>query len=274
MTNSQPSIDRPIFVIGAQRGGTTMFYRRLSTHPDLAAFTNLTARFPRSPLLARAYALVRHSQKVSEANEIWRWGIERDEERRSAADANPRVVAYLHQVVRTLCRSSAKPRFVNKSPSNSLRVDFLDAAFPDARFIHILRDGRPAAVSGYLAVTGGRIRPVRLSAEDLARQLSPLELAGLSWQRCVETARSKLAELPPERWLEIRYEDMLDDPQRQFRRALELLGLPFDEGMVEQMSAGIRNSADKWRSQIDAEQRRALEAVIGPTMQALGYPLD
>lgn len=114
-------LDAPIVVIGAPRSGTTILSRVLEAHPALAL--------------------------IGEPRITWRYGNERKSDMLSIADARPEVAAYIREQFARETRKQGKRRFIEKSPQNSLRVDFVNAVFPDAKIVHIIRDGRDSTLS-------------------------------------------------------------------------------------------------------------------------------
>jgi hypothetical protein len=70
---SAPSeIKGPIFVLGAPRSGTSVLYKKMAQHPDLAFVSNLTKKYPESMLLTRLILLFRDDHRPTEASKIWR----------------------------------------------------------------------------------------------------------------------------------------------------------------------------------------------------------
>ena len=113
------TIDRPIFVIGSQRGGTTAILRRLSLHPDLAWLSNVTKRFPQSLWVTWLALGLRGTPKPAEGNKVWGYRRNQADDHRGVEDATPDERRYLHRVVSNHLRLFDKPRFMNKAPRNT-----------------------------------------------------------------------------------------------------------------------------------------------------------
>jgi hypothetical protein len=113
----------PIIIVGAGRSGTKLLRGVLGQHPSLIAF-------PR------------------EINYIWRYKNARcPTDELSAEQATPAVVKYITRRIEQFSAANGSRRVVEKTCANSLRMDFVNAVFPNAQFIHIVRDGRAVAES-------------------------------------------------------------------------------------------------------------------------------
>jgi hypothetical protein len=137
---------RPIFVIGAPRSGTTVLSEILEAHLDVAL--------------------------IGEPRLTWRHGNEGKSDMFAPEDARPEVARYIRCTFAAELRRQGARRMVEKTPSNALRIGFVDRIFPDARYVHIVRDGRDAALSireFWRAYSGG------LPAKQLRQRLRELD---------------------------------------------------------------------------------------------------
>jgi len=143
----RPIDPRPVLLVGTQRSGTTWLSKVLSEHPD-AAF-------------------------APEPRPVWvRGNAYKPDDRLTAADATPGIVARIHRAFNTMMREQGKPRLVEKTPSNCLRVPFLRAVYPQARILLVLRDGRSVVHStADLQMSKGKWRNLL----DRAKQMPPQE---------------------------------------------------------------------------------------------------
>lgn len=115
-------LDRPIVVVGAARSGTSMTSRVLKRHPDVAFWM--------------------------EPKYVWRYGRPlAPDDLRLAADATPHVRRYIRQSFERYAERAGKPRFMEKTPSNCFRLPFVEAILPEARYLHVIRDGRDSTRS-------------------------------------------------------------------------------------------------------------------------------
>jgi hypothetical protein len=111
----------PIIIIGAPRSGTSVLARILSQHPSLA------------------YA--------NEPRMIWRYGNDHRSDMLNVNHATPDVLEYIQKKFSRLVEEQGRTRLLEKTPSNSLRIEFVDRIFPDAKFVHITRNGYDSTLS-------------------------------------------------------------------------------------------------------------------------------
>jgi sulfotransferase family protein len=196
--------------------------------------------------------------------------------------------------------TGARKRFIDKTPRNSLRVEFIDSLYPDAQYLFLTRDGRENVNSLINAWRTGRYRTYALDRphsipgvdphwwkftlyEGWEQDRSgPLEVVcAKQWMNSYEHALAAFEGVDRERWLRIAYEDLVGDPVAVSRGIMDFLDLEFEEQVLMQAEASRTNPVNtvtppergKWRR----ENPREIEAIIPliePTMKALGYDLD
>ncbi|CAN5701286.1 sulfotransferase [soil metagenome] len=264
---------RPIFIIGCPRSGTTLLFRLLRSHEALG-----------SP--------------HGEGHVLWNtWHHPRrtgwSSDRVTAADIAPGERRYVYTGVQRL---SGGARFLDKTPRNSLRVPYLAALFPDARFVLLKRNG-PETVSslieGWTVRHGVSYRlpePLRLQEyhgrfwsyvlpEGWRRwaDTSVAEVAAFQYAASYETALDDFASRPELPCAEVVFEDLLERPRQEAERLLDALELPRSERVMD-MAANLgahpvqTNSPprpEKWRDR--ADQIARVLPHMAPTMARLGY---
>jgi len=161
-------------------------------------------------------------------------------------------------------RSHGKTGWGNKKPSYSLGGGDLDAIFPTARFVHIIRDGRDVALS------------MRNATHLLLEQ--NWYFAAKDWKAHVLGGRQLQRQLGPDRYLEVKYEDLLRDPTGVFETILTFIGAAHDERLaLQRISTEIRDvmkadNSEKWRKRIPSSAQRTIERAAGDLLAELGYP--
>lgn len=247
-----PLRDRVIVVLGAPRSGTTWLHRLISAHPMVAGTeTGETWLFP-------------------DIAPIWA-----DAVRQRAGDAD--VLAGMRQFCDSLLltmRDRVAPEATHvceKTPTTVWQLPMLAQLYPDASYVHVVRDGRDAAASLALAWTGG--------AEPSVEEV---EAAARQWADAVGAVRC--AEPGLRRFRQVRYEGLLEDPLRALSDLWQWIGLDVSGEALE--AATFRRpqrvtplppvgeiGAGKWRS-LSAPARAAVTIATGDQLRELGYPLE
>ena len=247
---------RPIFLIGCPRSGTTIAVDLFALHPEAA--------------------------NLSEAPEIWDpRGYEDFEADHhwAAADVRPEDAARLHARFEYHRRWHRRPRFVNKYPRSSVRIDYIRAVFPDAVFIHVIRDGRAVAASMLQALgrrRRGQVKPDMpfthpLGWRELIRQ-DKAEQVALQWRAVVSYVLGKRAELGPA-YHEIRYEELCGNPRAALGAAFRFAGLGADEEVLARLPERLDSQNYKWKQQLSLQQVETITRTEAPLLEELGYPL-
>ena len=239
----------PIFIGGLHRSGTTLMRRLLDSHPHIACGDE--SNLFRDNELEHIYTYLRT---------IWARGLDPSYEF-DPSRVDQVMAGLIHAVVMPYCQKQGKPRWAEKTPKNILYIDTLFALFPAAQFIHMIRDPRDAfcSVRERAAKTTPRWAtktPGRTAAE-WCRGIH----SGLAWRE------------RPERYREVRYEELVTQPEATLRSLFAFLGEPWAASVLENHPL-FSTSVGRWRSELSAAEVAEMEAVAGETMCALGYPLS
>lgn len=205
------------FVVGSPRSGTTLLRLMLDAHPDVAIP-------PETPFYPAFLAVdsdrpdwLEASLATITASPVWNhYGLDRgafEARIRSAAPAGRGDILrafYREYAARFGCARSG-----DKFPGNAVNMRRISALLPEARFIHIVRDGRDVAVS--LRQTW--FRPAGDYASCIAL-----------WADHIRAAREQVAPALP--YLEVRYERLVREPEPALRRICSFLDLPFHSAML------------------------------------------
>jgi hypothetical protein len=200
-------------------------------------------------------------------------------ERRSTlteADVTSQAKACLQTVVARTLRYRGKTRFVNKDTDNSMRIRYLKAIFPDARFIHIVRDGRAVAFSLYKVDWWPDLRLwwAGLTPRDWqAAGKPPIELCARHWTREVTEIQAALETLDPSEYTQVRYEDLVREPLTSLQRLVAFCDLPWTahyESLIRKVS--VENLNYKWKQQLSTEEQNLLEDTLARPLATFGYP--
>lgn len=163
------------------------------------------------------------------------------------------------------------------------RARFIDEVMPNARFLHVVRDGRAVASSivqrpwwkGYLGVPGWGFGELSDELHEIWERhgRSFVVLAGLEWRILMDAFDEAAGQIGPERWLELRYEDIVAEPREHWERILELAGLPWDEDFESAFAAYpvATSRREAFRQGLTSRQVAQLEDAIGEHLEARGY---
>lgn len=282
------------FIVGVGRSGTTLLRLMLDAHPELAippethfAPDVIAASRSRGNPPARVLEMMTAEDRWGD------FGLDSDD-----------LLARLKDVRRldggTALRAfyglyaekQGKPRWGDKTPIYVTKMRRIAGALPEARFVHVIRDGRDVALSRWKRAVKGR---------------APAEKIAKTWRRRIRKAREQAGDVE---YMELRYEDLVTDTEASLRRVCEHIELEFDPAMLryhedaserlaemsrdlpgeggevrhsgeERMSAHALTSKPPtsariaaWREEMSPEDRAAFEGVAGELLAELGYEVE
>ena len=223
---------KPILIIGAPGSGTTLLYQTLCSHRDTAYINHNMLRAglrkhgrflgDRRKALFILQNLI-HRDPAStlphEADAFWMTYFRDYYNYMTESDYTEEMADYFRRKVLQVQNLCSRPRFVNKNLQNSFRVRLLNSIFPDAKFIHIIRDGRAVAFSILNKKDLGASSPILLVGfkdilgDKYEHKRSELYNYGLAWAEYVTKAREASA-VAKGRYYEVRYENLVSDPHK------------------------------------------------------------
>lgn len=296
-----PEPKPPIFIVGAGRSGSTAFHHAFARHPEVSWVSKILDVMPRaerlnaavlegldkpvlSKLLNRALIEPGHL-KPSEAYNYWERiapGFSEPFRDLLAADLTERTRVGLTDAVARLTVEGRPAPLIKIT--GWPRTGYLRAAFPEARFIHIVRDGR-AVVNSILQVDfwdGWRgtkgWRGLDMTDEQRCRWeasgRSFVTLAAMELSDMLEAMIAAQALIPADRFLELRYEDLCEDPLGSFATVTEFCRLDNPAEFVRTIDEfGFRNTNDKWTRDLTVAQQILLEQELEPHLRRWNYPI-
>jgi hypothetical protein len=284
---------QPVFIVGTGRCGSTVFNDVFTHHPQLCWLSHLAEKHPREPAW-NAWAmraidlpvfgqLARRHIDPAEAYAFWDAyapGFSRPCRDLLANDVTPGTRKRLHRAFAQI-GSPRRTRLLAKI-TGWPRLRYLKEVFPDARFIHVYRDGR-AVASSWLRLTWfrgwsgpsqwlwGELDEKR-EAKWRQYDRSFVALAALAWEILMEAFDEARATLPAGDYLELSYEHVCANPRAAFAQAVEFAGLSWHPALDHALMAGRLSSAnDKWQIELSPTQRDILESCLGPALARRGY---
>jgi len=275
---------RPFFIVGSGRSGNTLLRRILNDHseiiipPETYVLGAAISRFKRY----RAMSWPDLVEYVLAAFEFYpefeTFGISlrplvqklkgtKKEKRNLALILNSFYMYYAEQTGKA-CR-----RWGDKTPLNTFALEAIYSVFPDARFIHIIRDGCDVVAS---YVKAG----IYQSVEEAAKR----------WIRSIKTVNSFQVKYP-DAVLNIRYEQLVTEPQQTLRTVCQFIGIDFQPQMLNEKNKNRAKLGDvemrahhsnvlkpistsnigRGRATLSVAQKEAIQLIIGEQLRILGY---
>jgi omega-hydroxy-beta-dihydromenaquinone-9 sulfotransferase len=302
-------IDSPIFFVGMPRSGTTLIFEAFAARRDVAWLSQHLARFPQAPALAFLSRLTEVSpsmrRSVSRSDQLRPW-LERLRvgpveaygfwerccgekflfDYLLGVEATAPERACVRSRVAAILRYQGKPRFAAKITGPG-RIGYLASIFPDARFVHVLRDGR-AVVRSLMRVhfwreQGRMTEPAwrnGLTADDRAdwerHGSSAMGLAAVQWRRVIQLTRAEAKVIAPERYAEIHYERFVDQPGAVLDAVADFCDLP-PAPEVERFLAArfeLRDMNYQWREHFPPADVDALGELLDTALPTAGYRVE
>ena len=276
--------DAPIFVVGAPRSGTTLLQFMLKSHPSIS--------FPSGESHFIVPALQRYGSSRFESVESVREALEFMYKARpdffqeelhgfefDAATLAPELFeAGCHDVATVIsgmfaknCRGEGKNRWGERTPYYVLHMPLIKKFFPNAQFIHMIRDGRDVALSVEVRANDFGIYNDYISAE--------------MWVKYVDEGKRLGAQLGQD-YIEVRYEDLISEPETVMKKITTFLGEEYDAALVNYKKTSgpadkdplltkpvDKANKNKWAASMSADRVRVFESVAASTLVGCGYEL-
>lgn len=251
-------IDRPVFILGPHRSGTTLLYGILGRHEHVCYLNRSNQRFPSAPRIARVITnLMRTDTNPAEAQRFWDYLWSGPDDTMHAGDLTSQQKEFYISVIERILKQQGRTRFIAKYPRLSLRVGWIEALFPDAKFLHMSRDWR-AVVSSTLQrkvkreSRGGGWFGVRIPGWQDMQDLPHALVAGRQF-RVATMAIEAAAQPRPDRFYRVDYLDLCRDSERVVREVAGFCEFPFSQAFLSTLPTGLKSRNDKWKQYLEPE---------------------
>lgn len=288
-TPSAPAGPIP-FVVGANRSGTTLLRLMLDAHPALAIppetffVPNVIELYDEGdPSRDDAISL------IASRPEFGDFGLTADELATAIGAQVNTARGVLLAFYGAYAAKQGKPRFGDKTPGYSGSMRAVEGVLPEARFVHIVRDGRDVA----------------LSVMSRALQERTIEELAKRWRRRMKKTRRQGGKV--DHYLEIRYEDLIAETEATLREVCEFIELDWDAAVLSyyeraaerlgEMSGELRGDGEKrdlpegyraemhsatsqppdpgrlykWKREMDPDDVKVFDEIAGDILAELGY---
>ncbi len=292
------------FIIGSPRSGTTVLGNILDCHPQIAEWYE--------PYYMWAFFVGTHE------DDVW-----------DPALLTPPARVRIVKEYRKYQQKTGKELIVEKTPGHAYHIRLIRNVFPDAKWIHLLRDGRDATLSIHkewnkraAMVNEQNYRQLLDTARNMlirqpylkyrlmalfyefltSRSLNPrmylnkakwkgrpywgprfknweafiadhshLEFNAMQWVKSVEAVQTDWPDIPPSNRLEIRYEELLADPEKTLTTILGFLGYPADAAFFQAIPKLKSGNTRKWADGFSPVQIETLKPILTPMLEKTGY---
>ena len=279
------------FIVGVPRSGTTLLRMMLDSHPLIAIppETGFLSRLTSLPWLWPGPIGRKRLHAIVTGTEAWPdFHLEADALAQALDGVSPFTLADgIRAFYRLYAARFDKPLWGDKTPIYGRHAAAIARLLPEARFIHIIRDGRDVALS---------LAPMWFAPS------AQTDVLASYWMREIRATRQQASRL--RHYLEVRYEDLIGDPQRELEIICRFLDVEFDTAMLRSHErAGTRldehearpdsarpltkverrgqqwrteqrpdpSRIGRWRHEMDATNLRAFESIAGDFLRELGY---
>lgn len=277
-------MNRPIFVIGCPRSGTTLLRLMLHSHPRIAIPAETRFVIP----AYRARGEFGDLADAANRRALGEWivtgkkvkffelGLDATETVDEIAAGPATMGSALGTVFRAYARSHGRVRWGDKRPSYYKHVDLLRKMWPDAQFVHLIRDGRDCVAS----------------LKEMPWYTGDTYQAVAAWRDAIDTGHRHAAKLGPDSYYELQYERLVADPEQELTALCGFLGEDFYPAMTEPHNLARQTVPSKkrwharthgavdaarvgsWAGRLDDWEIGLAEAALGSRLDTYGYELS
>lgn len=256
----------PVFIIGAGHSGTTILYRMLALHPDFAWFSQYSCRggeipdrfrlplyqyFNRIPRLFFAHSWLKEESKIKiipfpkDVERIWDYIFSTDENSAGINIPEEEAISRMRKVMEAECRNWRKNFIITKNIRFHFFLPLLKKAWPGAKFVHIMRDGRAIVLS--------HTRSLK-KAKD--------------WTGVIERIDR---EKENSDFFEIRYEDFCNDVRGYLKKILNYIGLDEKKLPLDRFPATLLSRNSKLFKDANPVELAEIENIQKDVLKKYGY---
>lgn len=280
---SPAATHHPVFVVGDARSGTTLLYSVIlasDTFPIYRAESRIMECGHRYGRLSQESNFQRFASDYLGSRQFARSGLDASALREAPRSSRSSYESFLRYFMDSIAGEAGKTRWVEKSPNHLLFMRELARAFPDARFVHAVRDGRDVALSQ---------RRLRLDSAPSESPLVQLIWAAKHWEMMVKRGRRHGRSLG-DRYMEVRYEDLVTNPGEVLPALGRFVDIELSVDEVRRSDVGALSTANsafgedlsgisqapvgRWVDQLSEQEQRVINWAIGGTLAEFGYPVE
>lgn len=272
---------RPVFITGSGRNGTTMLGSMLGSHPDYVAVPECQFKIPlikKIDWAKNSLDQINHAFQLLENEftyKIWVLDVSKEQFLQTGLSFTCRNLIewfVLQYNIQNRHRSNPKV-WIDHDPQSILQADTILEHFPEAKFIHLVRDGRAVATS---------VMPLDWGPNTV-------EHSAYFWKNSVTHGLNMENKHGSEKIIRVMYEDILKNPEKILREICDKLGLEYVDLMVEGRGFSVLdytkhqhalvgqppvlNKINEWEKKLTKRQIEIFENIAGDVLKDLGYSL-
>jgi hypothetical protein len=276
------------FIVGAARSGNTLLQRLLNANPAITVVDE-THWIPK--WLARGRGLTPDGKvtpafvrRLADYPRFARWQIPLEGLEEIVADgARPTYAAFASRFFDLYGEARGKALVGDKTPRYVRDIPTLHALWPQAKFVHIIRDGRDVCLSA-----NAWRKAYKLRRRYPTWTNDPVATAAAWWAWLVRLGRADGLRLGPDNYYELRYERLVADPAAECELLCGFLGVAYEDKMLrfhegrrvddtrldaKQAWLPVTPGLRSWITELPPAEVERFEAVAGALLDELGYPL-
>lgn len=276
-------VDHPfIFIVGAPRSGTTLLSSMLNSHSKIAIpyesnfMVHCYNKYGLTPDLTNGSDLEALVEEILSGYFVSKWEptIRKED---LDFDKCRDLPGLINEIYRCYAKKKGKLIWGDKTPGYTPDIRVLNKIFPHAKYIHIVRDGRDVALSLIQKNWGPSNFPIAIRF----------------WREMVTLCHVQLSMLPSDRYIELRFEDLIKEPEDNLRAICSLLGIDYEEKMISDYSSEFSTLPDsvktihgnlqgrpseeqcfKWKNVLDGPDQAIAYEIAGDLLDRQGYDVS
>lgn len=291
---------KPVFIIGCPRSGTTYLLRTLASNTNFTWVTHHVNNEPEKYQLVERLKLYKpfffgkrnyfkgglNNPTYPAACEPWgfwnhyfpyfQWKKDFCEVPRNARpeDVNDEEVQKIRSVVEEMCKINGTNVFLSKY-TDFPRIQLMKKVFPEAKFIHLVRDGRAVANSYNQKIQKGEFQTSKeemnwVSAWDENRQKNylenhrhPLAFTLYQWMFFVDQILEELKTIPQDDFITVKYSDLIKDTKGEVEKIMSFIEVPLDSNMKFFIkNRPGQNMNNKWQERLEEAEKDTFDEVL------------
>lgn len=284
-TGPEDFVHTPFFVVSSGRTGTTLLASILDRHPEVLVppeqfvISNAIIKYRLLNFLEWLDLVSIIVGEFARSKATMNWDLKVNDLIEELA-ALPKSERSLARILDTLFRAYGEQHeasfsiWGDKSPLSTDYMDLIYPVFPDAKYLGLVRDGRDVIASIYKKNPDAGV-----------------PYATKKWNHAIAMQEKLRKKLGPDQFMQVRYEDLVSEPNKVTPEICDFLGVPFDDSILKTQDDYLRklgavggteafrnvanpinpNSIGKWKQGLSKEQLQELMPLIESNLDALGY---